>query len=65
MPILVTLPCSARKLETALHAYCDHHAAWDATIEWETFPKMEHRNGGVISALMLTQAPNEKKDYES
>ena len=29
---LVTLPCTARFLEAALHAYCDHHGAWDATV---------------------------------
>ena len=27
---LITLPCTARQLEDALHAYCDHNGAWDA-----------------------------------
>lgn len=30
--ILITLPCTARKLEAALHSYCDHHGAWDMQI---------------------------------
>ena len=64
MPILAILPCTARKLETALHAHCDHHAAWDATIDYEIYPKTEHCNGAAISTLVLTPAPNEKKDYE-
>ncbi|MBR3958063.1 MAG: hypothetical protein IKJ89_09455 [Kiritimatiellae bacterium] len=34
---LVTLPCTARDLEAALHSYCDAHAAWDAQIalDWK------------------------------
>lgn len=32
---LITLPCIARQLEDALHAHCDHHGAWDATITTE------------------------------
>jgi hypothetical protein len=30
---LITLPCTARQLESALHAHCDHHGAWDARIK--------------------------------
>ena len=30
---LISLPCTARELENALHVYCDHHGAWDATID--------------------------------
>lgn len=29
---LITLPCTARQLEAALHSYCDHHGAWDMRI---------------------------------
>lgn len=29
---LAILPCNARELEAALHAYCDHHGAWDAEV---------------------------------
>ena len=29
---LINLPCTARQLESALHAICDHHGAWDAQI---------------------------------
>lgn len=29
---LVTLPCTAQKLENALHAACDHDGLWDAKI---------------------------------
>ena len=37
LTILITLPCTAQELENALHAACDHHAAWDAKIKlgWE------------------------------
>lgn len=31
---LITLPCTARDLENALHAVCDHHGLWDANIGW-------------------------------
>ena len=30
--VLITLPCTARQLEAALHSYCDHHGAWDMRI---------------------------------
>ena len=29
---LITLPCTARELEAALHAACDHDGLWDAKI---------------------------------
>jgi hypothetical protein len=29
---LITLPCTARELENALHAACDHYGLWDAKI---------------------------------
>ena len=29
---LVTLPCTAQELETALHAVCDHDGLWDAKV---------------------------------
>ena len=29
---LLTLPCTAQELETALHAVCDHDGLWGATI---------------------------------
>lgn len=29
---LITLPCTARELENALHAVCDHGGLWDAKI---------------------------------
>lgn len=29
---LIDLPCTARELETALHAVCDHHGLWDERI---------------------------------
>ena len=29
---LITLPCTARELENALHAACDHDGLWDASI---------------------------------
>ena len=29
---LITLPCTARELENALHAACDHNGLWDAKI---------------------------------
>lgn len=31
---LIDMPCTARELETALHAVCDHHGAWDAEIRY-------------------------------
>lgn len=30
---LAILPCTARELEAALHAYCDHNGAWDAKVK--------------------------------
>lgn len=30
--ILVSLPCEARELESALHSFCDSHGAWDGKI---------------------------------
>lgn len=45
---LIALPCTARELETALHAVCDHGGLWDSKIYicWnqlliETKPKGE------------------------
>lgn len=32
---LINLPCTARQLESALHAICDHHGAWDAKVRIE------------------------------
>lgn len=32
MITLTQLPCTARKLEAALHAYCDAQDAWDAEV---------------------------------
>lgn len=29
---LITLPCTARELENALHAACDHNGLWDEKI---------------------------------
>lgn len=29
---VIALPCKACKLETALHAICDHHDAWNADV---------------------------------
>ena len=29
---LVALPCTARELENALHAVCDHDGLWDAKV---------------------------------
>lgn len=29
---LITLPCTERELENALHAACDHDGLWDARI---------------------------------
>lgn len=29
---IVELPCTARKLENALHAVCDHDGLWDAKV---------------------------------
>ena len=29
---LITLPCTARELENALHAVCDHDGLWDANV---------------------------------
>lgn len=29
---IITLPCTARELEDALHRVCDHNGAWDAKI---------------------------------
>ena len=31
--ILTTLPCTARELESALHAVCDHHGLWNGRID--------------------------------
>lgn len=31
--ILITLPCTARELESALHAVCDHHGLWNGRID--------------------------------
>ena len=30
--LLIALPCTARELENALHASCDHDGLWDASI---------------------------------
>ena len=48
---LVTLPCTARELEAALHAYCDHHGAWDATVNYDI--------AVPFVKLTLTPAPSE------
>lgn len=32
---LITLPCTARELENALHAVCDHHGLWDGEVTVE------------------------------
>ena len=29
---LIALPCTARELENALHAVCDHHGLWDGVV---------------------------------
>ena len=29
---LITLPCTARELENALHAVCDHDGLWGAKV---------------------------------
>ena len=29
---LITLPCTARELEAALHKVCDHGGLWDAKV---------------------------------
>lgn len=31
---VVRLPCTARELETALHAACDHGGLWDAKVDF-------------------------------
>lgn len=31
---LIALPCTARELEDALHAACDHDGLWDAKVEF-------------------------------
>ena len=34
--VLVSLPCSARALEAALHRACDHDGLWDAIVNFES-----------------------------
>lgn len=29
---VVSLPCTAQKLETALHSVCDHDGTWDSEV---------------------------------
>lgn len=31
---IARLPCTARELETALHAVCDHGGLWDAEVDF-------------------------------
>lgn len=50
---LITLPCTARELENALHAYCEHHGAW----EGQVFLKTEYLCG--------TDFPNRSLNIES
>lgn len=33
---LITLPCTARELENALHAVCDYDGLWDAKVFLKT-----------------------------
>lgn len=30
---LITLPCTAQELESALHAACDHDGAWEGNVK--------------------------------
>lgn len=29
---IISFPCTAQELENALHAHCDHHGSWNATV---------------------------------
>ena len=61
---LVTLPCTARELEAALHAYCDHHGAWnmEADVVKGTRPDMPEY---ACVALALYPAPSESAATET
>ena len=56
---LVQLPCTARELEAALHAWCDHHGAWDAVASVCEQPIDGSRGFATVQVLTLSCAPSE------
>ena len=55
---LINLPCTARELENALHAICDHHGAWDAEIYYGI-------SGQDLDAAPILRIENETKGETS
>ena len=60
---LITLPCTARQLEDALHAYCDHHGEWEGTVkvymEFQN-PDAEKYCEGKMYLVLCDKADNAK-----
>ena len=56
---LITLPCTARQLEDALHAYCDHNGAWDEKVR--IVPPRDGRNPYNYTLVIETETKGEKK----
>ena len=54
---LITLPCTARELEAALHSYCDHYGAWDMNVGVLTATRADMPDR-ICIALTLSRAPS-------
>lgn len=54
---LVTLPCTAQELETALHAVCDHDGLWDGKI----YLDVSHDNDICEHRLVIETTETETK----
>ena len=52
---LVTLPCTARELEDALHRVCDHAGLWDGTIQFDMVSEKPHNYRSALTIATDTK----------
>jgi hypothetical protein len=56
---LITLPCTARQLESALYAICDHDGLWDAKVR--IVPPRDGRDPYNYTLAIETETKEETK----
>lgn len=56
---LINLPCTARQLESALHAICDHDGLWDAKVR--IVPPRDGRDPYNYTLAIETETKGESK----
>ena len=54
---IIALPCTARELEAALHAACDHDGRWDAEINFA----YARRDGKLLELQIESETKGETK----